>query len=85
MKLRNVREPTQVFHVSIGGGEWSISQPAFTCPKSTVETPEQCVVLFKVTKATQRWHWRRSSVFIVDFEQMGPFNSFGWTRKVIEI
>ena len=39
------------------------AQPAFACSKSPIETAEQCV------KSVQS-HWRRSGVFIVNFEQI---------------
>ena len=38
------------------------SHPAFTCSKSTMKTPEQCVKSAKF--------WRRSDVFIVNFEHI---------------
>ena len=46
------------------------SQPAFTCSKLTIETLEQGVknmVNFN-NKDTRTTRWRRSGVFIVNFE-----------------
>ena len=49
-----------------------VSQQAFTWSKSTIETPEQCVMyeICSKLKTTERHHWRRSVVFIVNFEQI---------------
>ena len=45
------------------------SQPAFVCPKLTIATLEQGVKHVQLTiKASGRRQWRRSGVFIVNFE-----------------
>ena len=47
-------------------------QPAFTCLKFTIETPEQsCEICLKLPiKTPERRQWRRSGVFIVNFEHI---------------
>ena len=46
------------------------TQLVFTCSKSTVETPENVLNVFKVNnKDTRTSQWCRCGVFIVQFEQ----------------
>ena len=48
------------------------SQPAFTYSKLTIETLEQrCEIYSKLTiEIPERRHWRRSGIFIVNFEHI---------------
>ena len=47
------------------------TQPANTYSKLTIETLEQVAKCSKLTiKTTERRHWDRSSVFIVNFEHI---------------
>ena len=49
-------------------------QPAITCSKLTTEPLEQGVKCSKLTiKTPERSHWRRSGVFIVNFEHILHF------------
>ena len=53
---------------------WNLTQSAFTCPKSIIETLQkklQNMFKFnnKITKTTSR-HWRRSGIFIVNSEHI---------------
>ena len=52
-----------------------ISQSAFTCSKLTIEALKQGVKYFiKLTmKTPERRHWRRSGVFIANFEHISHF------------
>ena len=55
------------FFSDYGKQRTSISQPAFTCSKVTMETPEWCV---KSVQSLRRRHQRRLfNVFIVSFDQ----------------
>ena len=45
-----------------------LSQSGFTCPKLRMKTLEQGVNMFKVN--TKDTRWRRSGVFIVNFEDL---------------
>ena len=48
-----------------------IGQPAFTCSKSTMETPEHVWNCSKLTvKTPEQCQWRHSGAFIVSFEQI---------------
>ena len=51
-----------------------ITQPAFTCAKIIIETLEQGVKYVqsnnKDTRTTDRRYWRRSGVFIINFEHI---------------
>ena len=49
------------------------TQPTFTCSKSTVETPEQCV---KSVQSYQQRHQNDVSNFIVYFEQIWHIDLF---------
>ena len=48
------------------------AQSAITCSKLTIETLEQGVkyVLKLMIKTPERRHWRRSGIFIVNFEHI---------------
>ena len=47
------------------------TQPAFTCSKLTIETLEQNVKYVQLTRKTlERRQWRRSGVFLVNFEHI---------------
>ena len=48
------------------------TQPAVICSKSTKETAEKrCVIYYKLTiKTPEQSQWRRSGVFIVNFDYM---------------
>ena len=48
------------------------TQPAVICSKSTTETAEKrCVIYYKLTiKTPEQSQWRRSGVFIVNFDYM---------------
>ena len=46
------------------------TQPAFTCSKLTIEIPEQGVSIKLAIKISEQPHWRRSTVFIVNFEHV---------------
>ena len=58
-------------------------QPVFTCSKSTMETPKQCLKL--TIKTPERHLWRYSGVFIVSFKKSSLlswcFNGWHWTSK----
>ena len=48
-----------------------VSQPAITCSKLTTETLEQGEICSKLTiKMPERRYWRRSGIFIVNFEHI---------------
>ena len=48
-----------------------MNQLTFTCSKSTLEILEKCEICSKLTmKTPERRQRRRSSVFIVNFEQI---------------
>ena len=53
----------------------TISQLTFTCSKSTIETLEKNIWnMLKVNNKTPELHqWRRSGVFIVNFEHISVF------------
>ena len=55
-----------------GGGDLEITQPAFTCSKLTVVALEHmCEICSKLTIKTQeRCQWRRSDVFMINFEHI---------------
>ena len=46
------------------------TQSAITCSKLTIETLELGVKCSKITKTPERRQWRRSDVFIVNFEHI---------------
>ena len=47
----------------------SITQQIFTCSKLTTNTRTRCEICLKLTiKTPERRHWRRSGVFIANFE-----------------
>ena len=53
------------------------TQPAITFPKLTIEALEQGVKCLKLTiKALKRCQWRRSGVFIINFEYISHFLVF---------
>ena len=48
----------------------ALTQSAFTWSKLTIETLEQGVKYVKTTMTPERQDWRRSGVFIVNFEHI---------------
>ena len=58
-------------HITITRAKsWHQTQPAFTCSKSIMKTPEECKICSKFTITTRERHQRRSGVFNVKFEQI---------------
>ena len=52
-------------------GRCIFTQPAPICSKLTIETLDQTEICSKLTvKTTKQRHWRRSGVFIVNFEHI---------------
>ena len=51
--------------------DYPITQPTFTCSKSTIKMLETCDICSKLTMETpERRHWRCSGVFIANFEHI---------------
>ena len=74
-KIVNVFQVLTLFSKSSTKDVWQGSQstqPAFTCLKLTVETLQrECEICSMLTiKTPERRHWRRSGVFIVNFEHI---------------
>ena len=65
--------------------EYLITQPVFTCSKSTIEKTTIWEICPKVTNTSEWRQWRCSGVFIVKFEHVSHFYLFllltFWTSK----
>ena len=67
------------------GSHLLVSQPAFSCPKTTMETPEQLKSLKLTIKTPEQCQRRRSSVFVVTINRFHTlffcFHCWLWARK----
>ena len=71
--FRNLQFPASSYSCSkVQGIYCNKNQPSITFSKFTIETPRtRCETSSKLTKKTpKRRHWRRSGVFIVNFEHI---------------